>query len=251
MNDSTPTVLSAAFKGGIFAFLLLLVLLPGFSSAQTTKITGKVFDAETNEPLPFVNLLFKGSKVGTTTDFDGNFTIETYYATDSLIASSVGYLPLTMGVVLDQEQVINFAMASGSVQLEEVVIKFDKKAENPAHPIIRGVIRNKKINDREKLGAYDYEAYNKIEFDVNNIDEEFKNRRVMKPFQFVFDNIDSSEAKPFLPLFMTESLSEFYFRKSPKAQKEFIKATKVSGVENESVTQLMGDIYLKVNVYDN
>lgn len=251
MSKLTPT--RPSFSKPLASVLLLfgLLLLTYSVEAQKTKVTGRVYDVETNEPLPFVNLLFKGSKIGTTTDIDGNFSIETYYATDSLVASSVGYLRLAKRVRVDEVQTVDFPLKSGSVQLGEVVIKFDKKAENPAHPIIRGVIRNKKINDREKLDSYAYETYNKIEFDVNNIDEEFKNRRVMKPFQFVFDNIDSSEAKPFLPLFMTESISEFYYRKSPKAQKEFIKATKVSGVENESVSQFLGDMYQNVNIYDN
>jgi len=233
-------------------FMLTLILLAGSTAlAQKTIISGKIVDAETKEPLPFVNVVFKGSKIGTTSDFDGNYRLETYYPSDSLQISSVGYIPQTKKVKKDETQVINFTVEAGAVQLREVVIKADKKAENPAHPIIRNVIANKKINNREKLGAYEYETYNKIEFDVNNIDEEFRNKRVLKPFQFVFDNIDSSEAKPFLPLFMTESISNHYYRKDPKAQREVIHATKVSGVENKSVSQFLGDMYQNVNIYDN
>ena len=233
-------------------FLLLLVNLTFVVSvnAQKTIVSGKVFDKDTKEPLPFVNLVFKDSKVGTSTDLDGNFRIETYYATDTLTASAVGYGKLKLAVEMDKTQTLDFAMTSG-IEIETVTIKYDKKDENPAHPIMRNVVRNKRINNREKLEAYEYETYNKIEFDVNNINEDFKNKRVMRPFQFVFDNIDSSEAKPFLPLFMTESLSSFYYRKNPKSSKEIIKATKVSGVKNESVSQFLGDMYQNVNVYDN
>ena len=44
--------------------------------------------------------------------------------------------------------------------------------------------QNKKINNKEKLDAYSYEVYNKVEFDINNIDENFKNRKVFKKFDF-------------------------------------------------------------------
>jgi len=217
---------------------------------QTTIVTGKVFDAVTNEPLPFVNLAFQGSKIGTTTDIEGNYRIETYYATDSLVASFVGYLPLVLAVEKDVEQTLDFPLKTGEVQLDVVEIKYEK-TENPAHPIIRNVIQNKKINNRDKLLAYDYEVYNKIEFDLNNIDSSFMQRRVMKPFEFVFEYVDTTEAKPFLPLFITESISNYYYRKNPKSEKEIIHATQVSGVENQSVSQFLGDMYQNVNIYRN
>jgi hypothetical protein len=50
---------------------------------------------------------------------------------------------------------------------------------------------------------------------------------------------------------MTESLSDFYFKRNPKLSKEVVKATKVSGVENESINQFLGDMYQNINVYDN
>ena len=237
-----------------FPFWLVILLTTVSSSlfAQTTRISGKVTDAETGESLPFVNISFQDSKIGTSSDINGEFEVETYYATDSLTASFVGYTPLTMKVRKDHEQTINFALENSKVELSEVVIEGSRKDENPAHPIVRAVIANRKINNREKLDSYEYEAYNKVEFDLNNLTDDFKNRRVFRPFQFVFDNIDStSESKEFLPLFITESLSDYYYRKSPKTQKEFIRATKVSGTDNESVQQFLGDMYQNVNVYEN
>ena len=76
---------------------------------------------------------------------------------------------------------------------------------------------------------------------------------MLQPFSFIFDNIDSSNTKekPFLPVFMTESLSDYYYRKNPKTHNEIIKASKVAGVENTSVAQFMGDMYQKINMYDN
>jgi hypothetical protein len=109
------------------------------------------------------------------------------------------------------------------------------------------------VNDRERLQSYQYEAYNKIEFDVNKITEKFTKRKLFKPFKFVFNNLDSSNSNqlPFLPVFLTESVSDIYYRKNPKLKKEIIHASKVSGVENKTVSQYLGDLYSNINIYDN
>lgn len=219
--------------------------------AQKTIIKGRVTDASTNEPLPFVNVAFKNSKIGTSTNLDGYFSLETYYPTDSLTASFVGYKPQSHRVRKDQTQTINFKLESGEVTLREVVVRPDKKAVNPAHIILDQVIKNKKINNKTKLDAYQYEVYNKVEFDLNNIDEKFMERKVWKPFKFIFENMDSTGEKNFLPIFMTESMSDYYYTRIPKRNKEIIKAAKISGIENESVQQFLGDMYQNVNIYDN
>ena len=232
-----------------FYFISLTLLLTTFPlAAQKTIIKGKVIDQKTDEPLPFVNLVFQDSKVGTTTDLDGNYSIETYYPTDSLIASFMGYRSQTKKVEIDQTQTINFELGAGEVALREVEIKY---TGNPAHAILDKVKRNKAANNREKYDYYKYEVYNKVEFDINNITEDFKNRKMFKKFQFIFDYVDTSGEKNFLPMFMTESVSDFYYRRKPKSEKEYIKASQVSGTSNSSITQFLGDMYQRVNVYEN
>jgi len=223
-----------------------------FSSAlfaQKTIVSGVVTDGLTGETLPFVNLLFKNSKVGTSTDIDGKFRIETYYPTDSLQASFIGYKTLAKRVRKEEQQVINFKLASGSVAVDEVVVTYQG---NPAHEILDRVYNYKEVNNREKYDAYQYEVYNKVEFDLNNITEDFKNRKMFNKFQFIFDFVDSTSAdKEYLPMFMTESVSDFYYRREPKSEKEYIKASQVSGTSNESITQFLGDMYQNVNIYEN
>ncbi|HAW21100.1 MAG TPA: hypothetical protein DCX14_13040 [Flavobacteriales bacterium] len=232
--------------------ILVLGLLANSPSAQQTIVVGKVFEAETNLPIPFANVYFKDSKIGTTTDEKGAYRIETYYPTDSLLVTVLGYQRGAQRVKADRSQVVDFEMKISGISLGPVTIVADKKAKDPAIEIMKKVIRNKKANNREKLEAYEYNVYNKIEFDMNNINERFTNQKVMKPFDFVFENIDStSEEKPFLPIFLTESFSRYYYRKSPKSSMEHIKATKVAGVKNESVSQFLGDMYQNTNVYEN
>jgi hypothetical protein len=233
----------------ILAVLLFVFLCPALLG-QSYTISGKVFDSESKEPLPFVPVLIKGTTVGATTDFDGNYSITTSQLGDSIIASYVSYKKLSRPLKRGETQTVNMPMVLEGVNLLEVVVK---AGENPAHRIIRNVIANKEFNNRRRLGAYQYETYNKVEFDLNRIPKEMRERKIFKPIQFVFDNVDSSNSgeKPSLPIFITEAISDMYYRSNPTLKKEVIKASKVTGIENTSVTSVMGDMYQNINIYDN
>lgn len=216
---------------------------------QDYVLKGRVTDKLTTEPIPFVNVAFVGTGIGTVTDFDGYYTIKSKKLPDSLTATFVGYDPVKIKVRRVKSQTINFVMSVNKVEINEVTIL---AGENPADIIMRKVVDNKKKNNKDKLDSYQYEVYNKLELDITNITEEFKNKKFLRPFQFIFDNIDSTTTndKPFLPFFISESLSDYYFKNDPRNKREIIKGAKVSGLENETVTQFLGDMYQNINIYE-
>lgn len=230
-------------------FILILALK---TKAQEYTITGKIFAAETKEPLPFVPVMIKGTNAGTQSDFDGNFVIKTNKLGDSLVAAYVGYKKLSRPINKNLKvQEINMPMLDeGGIALDEVVVTM---GENPAHRIIRNAVKVKDRNNRAKLASYQYETYNKLEFDLTRIPKEMRENRLLKPIQFVFENVDSANSgeKPSLPFFMVESLSELYYKSDPVRKKEVIKASKITGVENSSISQVLGDMYQNINLYDN
>ncbi len=234
-----------------FSLVFFLLFLYGKIFPQYT-ITGKVFAAETKEPVPFATVLLKGTAVGASTDFDGNFQITTDKISDSLIASYIGYRKTVIALKrgLPQTLSIPLFVVNGGIALTEINVK---AGENPAHRIIRAAIAHKKFNNKTKLNAFQYDVYNKLEFDLNNIPKRLQNTAAFKPIKFIFNNIDSasSSEKASLPLFMIETLSEVYYINNPKNKKEVIKASKISGVQNASISQVMGDMYQNINVYEN
>ena len=183
---------------------------------KSLKVSTEATDKITQETIPFATISFKGTKTGTTSDINGNYVLESYYSSDSILVTFVGYVPLTIRIKKDQSQEINVALSTSEKVLKEFVVEGSKKDENPAHALIKKVIDNKKINNRVKLDAYEYEVYNKIEFDINNLDKKFMNRKVFKKFDFVFDMIDSTDEKPYLPIFIIESLSDYHYRRKPE-----------------------------------
>lgn len=234
-------------------FLLFLALFPLICSAQEIIVKGKVTDAASGDPIPFVNVIFKGLDTGATTDFDGNFSLKTAKSADSIIVSYIGYKtkirPVKKGV-----QVINIQLEEETTRLQEVTIN---SGENPAWEILRGVIRNKDINDKRKLDAFEYDSYTKMEVDVDNISDKLRNKKVMKKIAQVLDSMDrvvGDDGKPLLPLFITESVSKFYYRSNPQIKSETILKTKISGVgldDGSVVTQLVGSTFQEYNFYLN
>ena len=233
-----------------FIFILILISNSFNLFSQVTKIRGTIIEAGTNEALPFVNINFKGTTVGCISDFDGNYSIETREKVDTLVISYIGYKTIKKKINIGSYQKLDFTLETESIALDEVTIT---PGENPAYRIIRNIIKNKEKNNPDRLNSYQYEVYNKMQIDINNLDDGFKNKRVFKHFQFVFDYVDTSSisGKEYLPIFISENISDYYYTKNPKHEKEIIKASNISGIENESVTQFTGNMFQKTNIYKN
>lgn len=226
------------------------MLITAVSLNAQTKVRGTVCDSETGEPLPFVNIVFRGTTVGTITDVDGNFFIQARVDTDSLEFSMMGYVPHFEIIKPNSFQEVNIKLAPNNFELNEIVVH---PGENPAWRIMRNVEANRKKNNPEKLECYKYEVYNKMELDINNVKNDWSDKAMLKKFNFVFDYADTSAetGKVYLPVMITETLSDVYHKSGPSKKKEVIKATKISGVENSSISQYTGQMYLDVNIYKN
>jgi hypothetical protein len=229
----------------IFFFLFFCA-----SFSQQTKIFGKVVDAVTGEAMPFVKIKFYDSKIGTITDSLGQFSIETYYATDSIQVSFSGYLTKNIKIKKDISQEINIKLETLTSDFEEVIAKAPD--ELPSTILHKRVIKHKNINNKEKLDAFEYELYNKIQFDINNIGDKFNSNALMKRLDLVMKYLDSADnGKNYLPFLLSESISNFYFKNNPKKKKEVISASKISGIDNFQINQILGDMYLDMNIYEN
>ena len=101
--------------------MLFLAATPVYAQ-KMTRISGKVIDAKTKEPLPFVSIVFKGKNIGPITDFQGYYSIETQWASNILAASYLGYYIQIKDVVFEEKQIINFELESSTISLDEVEI---------------------------------------------------------------------------------------------------------------------------------
>ena len=235
------------------SILCFALFVPLVSLAQTV-VKGKVTDANSGDPIPFVNILLKGTSVGITTDFEGNYSVKTTLPTDSIIASYIGYKKRTKKIEKNITQVINFQLEEEVTTLQEIV--FDA-GENPAFAILRNVVKNKEKNDKRRLSAYEYDTYTKVEIDVDNMTDKFRKRKVVKKITQVLDSVEriaGEDGKPILPLFISESVSKFYFRDNPRLRYENILKSKINGVgiqDGTLITQFIGTSFQEYNFYQN
>lgn len=230
--------------------LILLVLLTAAQLPGQVTLRGRVIDQDTREGVPFSNVFFEGTTKGTSTDVEGYYELTVQEAGDSLSASAIGYdavrKPVMPGLA---EQEINFYLGGSSLTLNEVVVI---AGENPANAIVKGIIERKPSNRMSARQSYAYESYAKIELDLENIDAELRQKKLLKPFEFIFENIDStSDEKPFLPIYINEVLADVLYVNGAKQPKKIIKAQRATGTDNQTVIEYIKRIHLEYSIYDD
>ncbi len=222
----------------------------GVLSAQKTSVFGVVTEQASKSPIPFVKVSFYGSKISTITDSLGRYKLETYYPVDSLQIYNLGYKVVRIKLKQEVQQEVNAALRPVSREVNEIVVL--PPDEFPSTKLHKKIIAHKPVNNKEKLQAYQYEAYNKFQVDINNIGSEFSALGPIKRLNVVLDYLDTSANQTLvLPAVLAESVSEFYFANRPKRKKEVVKASRITGVENLQAAQFLGDMYLDINIYEN
>ncbi|MCR9249510.1 MAG: DUF5686 and carboxypeptidase regulatory-like domain-containing protein [bacterium] len=235
-------------------FFFLLIAITSATSAQKIVVSGKVIESRTGAAVPFATVAVKGTTLGSITDFDGNYRLELDQQYDSIEVSYIGFVSKTKSLDNSPSQIINFQLEEDVVNLSEVVVY---AGENPAFEILRNVVKNKKFNDKRSLSAFEYESYTKIEADVDNLSDKFKNRKVVQKITQIIDSIEhiaGEDGKPILPLFISEAISRYYYKKDPTFRHEKVLKTKVSGVgitDGTLTSQVIGSTFQEYNFYQN
>ena len=219
-----------------------------------TKVGGRVVD-EKNEPIAFANVILKGSKEGVITDDNGNFYFESEGNYELLIVSFVGYDSVQIKLAPGLNKALKIVLKSG-VSLDEVTVYTGKtsKKNNPAIDILRKIWERRRKNGLKMFKQYQYDKYEKVEFDLNTIDSAFMKNKVFKGMEFVFKQIDTSKisGKSFLPIFINETLSQVYGDNPSKKVKEITTANKNSGLgSGEGVNTFIKDLYADYDIYNN
>ena len=229
------------------------VLISSVLFAQT-KVSGIVVD-NTNQPVPYANVVFKGSNEGTVTNEDGRFYIESEKTYAALIVSFVGFE--TKIVPLSKAVNYNFKiLLSDGQQLNEVVIFTGKtsKKNNPALDILRKIWERKRKNGLRQFNQYQFDKYEKVEFDMNTIDSAFMKNKIFKGMEFIFNQVDTSKitGKTYLPIFINEALYDVSGDNKLNKRKEKLKANKTSGFEgNQNILAFVKDLYTDFDIYNN
>ncbi len=244
-------------KRGISTVCILCsFVLPLLAQAQNKIIKGYIKDALSNERVPFASVNFMQSGNGKLSDSAGNFSFRfEEWPTDTLLVTYVGYKDYKIFIGPDllkrstgDQVTLVINMDRGKIVAEVVV----KRKIDRGYLMWKRIVKRKPQNDRYRFKNFAYELYNKMELDLNRINKEkLQQKKLLRPFGFIFDNVDTTEGPPFLPVFLTETISDYYFQKKPFKTREIIKGSKSEGVDNESISRLLGGTDANVDVYAN
>lgn len=118
-------------------FLFVFLILSAITNAQSGSISGNLQDGElAGQPLPFANIIIKGTSQGTTSDFDGNYIINNVAPGTYIIEFSfVGYETKEIaGVIVtaDTDTSLNATLAANAAALDEVIIQTTARKETEA-----------------------------------------------------------------------------------------------------------------------
>lgn len=235
----------------LFPFLLVL-MAHGFAQ---TKVSGSVVD-EDGAPVAFADVFFQDSSVGTITNDNGHFYLESDDTYPSLVVSFIGFQKDTIALDKKVTYDIKVVLKEASEQLNEVVLYFGKqsKKNNPAIDLLRKVWAKKRVNGLNMFKQYQYDKYEKLEFDLNTIDSALVHSKLFKGLEFMFEDLDTSRitGKTYLPIFLNETASKVYGDNVQNLKKEEIQGNKNSGFSNnQAIIAFVEDLYSDYDIYDN
>lgn len=241
-------------SGKYYRYILTLAILsiivqPVFG--QSRFLSGYIKDAHSDEPVPFASVYFLHSTTGTLSDSSGFFSFRLpQWPGDTLAVTCVGYQPAWFPIDRDQDSILATLQLERGTFNEGVTVKIKV---NKGLLLWRKIVQHKPDNDRYRFSNFSYELYNKLELDIKNVN--FGKITRFKPLRPVGDlingNMDTAGGVRFLPAYLTEVISDYYYQKKPLKRREVIRAANTNGVKNESLVKFLGGMDQNINVYNN
>ncbi len=236
-------------------FLVVFSILLSVTLFSQTKVGGVVVD-ESGDPVAFANVIFKNSTEGAITNDNGRFYFESDNDYTVLVVSFIGYDTQEIELSSSVNYNMRVVLVESAEQLQEVVVYTGKqsKKNNPAIDILKKIWAKKRENGVRKFKSYQYDKYEKVEFDLNTIDSALIKSRLFKGLEFMFAGLDTSRitGKTYLPMFLNEVFSKVYGDNRLQLEKEDVLGNKSSGFGgNQAITAFVEDLYSDYDIYEN
>ena len=233
---------------------LFLVTSVGMNAQEengATKVEGYIIDDATGEPLPFVNIYFKNTSIGTTSNLDGKYKIKARNHSDTLVFSMMGYHQTKVYVNKGKKYRLIIRLKEDTQTLDEVVIT---PTENPAHIILRNIIKNKSKNNPEKFTQFNCQTYTILDATLTNATEQTLKLIIPKPLIRTLPVITDSLNRKILPFYLSEKLADNYIDQIKDTTQTIVKAKRVKGIAGLEGLDIEGydnSLSAEMNFYNN
>ncbi|MCA1744483.1 MAG: DUF5686 and carboxypeptidase regulatory-like domain-containing protein, partial [Bacteroidales bacterium] len=230
-------------------FLLFLCLSIG-SIGQVTELKGVVYDGETYERLPFVNVLFKNTIIGVLTDTAGVFVLKADIPVDTLVVSAMGYYAFDMPVSEVVSNPLQIPLQPNSISLDEINVRPD---DGPVRHLMAQVVRNKERNNPSGLERFSYRRYSLEDFRINNVSDNMMNWRIFQgagPGVFRYDE----DGVRYMPVYFSEYVVFNEHQQTPARHLSTIEADNTTGLgllEDSEISGYTTGLDVGINFYNN
>jgi hypothetical protein len=231
-----------------FLILLLFLFATQPASAQLTKVYGTVTDKQSKAPIPFANIIFKGTRTGTSSNESGTYMFQSTKPVDSIIISSMGYKKQTLFIQRNKTQLLNITLERSNHQLKEVIVK---KGKPLILKIMDSIIAHKNQNDNGLFKTYTWERYDKFQIYFGKYSGRIKTLKPFKAYDYVFKYTDTLNGQALLPVYMSESISKKFVADSLSVNEELLIARKSTGENYENLTTVTDKLLENINIYDD
>lgn len=248
----------------IIILLLCLISCVFVFGESLTGASGVVYDAETGETLPMVQVYFvagtgKPSEYGTTCDVDGQFRLTNPKGLVSLRFQMMGYKTETMVLTVGKvREGVKVKMRPDSYMMEDLVVRPDRKTKreyrrkgNPAVELAKNVIANKSAYDVSTRDYYTADAYHRMSFALDNFHPNFQ-KGFWRPFAFAEKYIDTTEQYDALTVSIRENVSNEYYQRRPRKHKHIMRLKRVFGLEDvlgsAAVRENIDNIFAEIDI---
>jgi hypothetical protein len=197
-----------------FVGILTVILCLQYSvSAQKATVQGKITDSK-GEAIPFATIHIKGTTLGTSANMDGFYSLSVIAGVYEIVVQYPSYQSLTKKITLlsGETQNVDFVLKEETTDIESIMVQ--AKAVNYADEVIKNAQRNRKSYLEERP---DYQCQVYIKGLV---------KLLTKPKE-VFG--ESTAGLDTGIVYLSESISEVSYQRSPRKYKEVVIASKVSG----------------------
>ncbi|CAL2090923.1 DUF5686 and carboxypeptidase-like regulatory domain-containing protein [Tenacibaculum sp. 190524A02b] len=236
--------------------LLRLMLVACTSLMGQVKVSGVVVDEDDN-PIPYVNVLFANSTIGTTTNDYGEFELNSVKDQSTLSFELMGFQEKNIALKQNKSQYIKVILNEDSMNLDEVIIvkkpkKRLKKKDNPAYRILREIWKRKKRNGLDLVANYEYEKYSSRELGFGNMDSMFIKKVLRNKYDemkgIVRQNYDNDTY--YMPVELIEKVEKVYGSNSLKLIRKDMEALRETGIHQlGKYVARATNVFKEINVY--
>lgn len=222
------------------------------------RVHGVVTDSLSGESVPFASVYMTHSQSGMQTDADGKFSFVIDEKQGTLSISFIGYRTYTRPLSLPLKKPLQIRLVPESYELAEVVVKPGRERynkENPAVRLVREMMARKDDNSPYEKDFYVRDRHEKTLLALNNFTPKQQQKWLYRKFDFLKDYVDTAAVtgRPILPVSVRERLATDLYQKSPRVNKQYIKARQQHGIDDmlpkESLEMMLAEVFQDIDIY--